>query len=1765
MGQQAVAKATGQQVDSTTGVMLAPLEEATTTLDRYVYSPTYEAAGFASLLANPDSWSTESGQRLDPSEALSKAWAGRREISLGNANADLLAEGLNKLPDWGPLAEFNKVDLDIYQKEIRDRIYERKYNEAGQRVDAAGNLIESASWVENAFRGFSMVTDTTKQLVLDPLWFAGKGWKGFRLAKLDKFRPEAIVDTAEFAKHQEKVGAANQVAREQKLKLIEEAPELERATAVLAEIRANRMFDDSIKAEVNTVREARGLKPYSLETPKDVYIRDYEKYIDGLKKKQLERKAVIDDVNSMEAPKPTLAAGVSEFVNQIVTRQMNWREIERHRTLQDFAVEPEFLAKALAEAAKRGEAAVTDVLLLAQASDPSALIRLRGQHENLLTLIDRAQTQIDRVEVEIQRAITENGFNDGTFRRLNIQQQELFKYVKALKEEDEYLTRLTTIEGSIVGSLPGTPFSVSPIIERYRANKAIVSAGIKDGSIKPLGIRNRPDAEFDWTRVQRGPLHVPTYVAQWVGHRLGLEKPSGLVTVEGLDRFDGVKEFRTYLDNSPVLKGMVTIKTGLLDEYVAATDSLGRKKVLEDAEKAIVYQTAKRYGLHEETTTIIENGQETVRPTWEVIHESFLQERAKAVEAFKRDKVFAVDQNGTQISNPVLESQLEYAVPMLDTRALDNFFYDASKNKDVFKGAWRSIERKREQWVLPAWKTFDTLWRADVLLRLGYPQRNVLAEWLVLANYDNGLLGMFSVGSVGQAAANFAKNRWSHFQDIQARYQFALDAANQSGDAMALATLRSITPKQLKWSDYEQFAADQIQILKDRRQGIFDFAAEFMASPNFSNSGYKFPYEELEILDNLILREEQKLAEIAKRVEARGERFGKKNIRGKGLVRVGVHEFAGVFDGQQGVAAEKLTSSSGRMGFDRNHWSNALKEMGLERTGQFTDIHPTDDSYFGTLASIINQQLQGSRTAMMIISGRSDEDILAYLSTPSGRKELERLNWDQDILEAPSNAPKTRKAGGSPEEAVVTSSGVREVFKESLFPQSTPENYLDFVKYQVINRYLPNDAMMDLVKTKLKTDEFGRNAGTVTSADLRVAAGDTQLNPIHGEQLELKSVMHNRARSEAEKVANFVNESIFKRLFRWLGEYPEDAFVSHPFAANTYEVKLKEIVDTWTANNITPTNEDVLRAQTIARKWAVKQSRDYLYRVTRKNSIANAIPILAPFFQAQYSTFKRVGKLSYRNPDKSARVVFAWNQINTHSYQDEDGQRWYTVHMPSSWYDDKGLSNHVPSALKTALSSLDETKWNVNSFNLLLAGLRMPAPDVLPGSDESTGDKMNRWVKAGQSIFGVGPIVQLGANLILRNNPALDDNSPEIFGHKLPRRNFVEIFASPYPSDKWYDPLMSGWNKRVASLVFGEDNNDFERTQLVMFQAHIDRQRTGEEELLSDDPQENADMLWKMASEEASAFIALRLVVNLGSGFIPSYEGRMTPYVELYRAYQTKYGVKAYDEWLKDYPDMGYIAISRSQNLAGSSASTDAVSLRAANNDMIEQAIKNTGLPREEALSFVQMITNGEIGAEVLRDPYATTWQKKKGDRLTLSAEEGYENQKVREGWAFFMNDKESFDLILRRQGISRYSKAADQLNFARRMRLAEYGAQNPEWWQEYTTLSTANSAVGYVRAMKTALEDEKFLNSLSDDSYWWNIQAILRERDALIEATRRSGLATPSKEMQEAYGRRIETYLQDPTTSYYFSKFLDNDGFDKDQLWQILTVMAQMMPLNTT
>lgn len=1734
-------------------IQVPEYKQVTTLLDEHVYRPVYEAASAVALAQNPDTY-----KDAGLVEGLKKAWNGRKDISLGQAVGDLAANYANKsLPDWGPLAELNKVDINIYDQKMRERVYSRMYNEAGQRVDSAGNIIADSSWVENAWRGMSGTVDFTKQMVLDPLVFVGKVAKLSRLKFLDNMRYESIVKTPEWATHQAEHAAADIAARDSRQKLINLAPEFERVDGVMKRINAGELDEATIKSEVNYVRDINGQKPINENKPVEEFVQAYQDHYASLDKEVMDHIKTIEAVNNPNVAKPKLATGVQEFVQQVVNRQMTWQEIAQHRTIRDFAVDTEFLSKALADAGKRGEGAVADVLLLAQGADPGVVLRLQGQHSSLLNMIDTAQTKMDDLEIEIQRALNE--FKPETRARLQLQKNQLSDYVKDLQKENEYISYLLNTENSLVGTLPGMPFSnagrLSPYIENARANRAIVKAGLQDGSIKPVAKRLKtkgaPQSEFNWERVQGSPLHKPVYFAQWVGHRLGLEKPSGFVTVDGLDYYDGVRELRTYLDNTPVFDGLVSEKNAFLDEYVSATNSIARKQIIDKVEKDVFNRLADKYNLNVVVKKEVDGKVKEVNLAEEA-YQIFIKKRAQAVEQFKRDRVFAVDSNQTLVANPVLASQLDYSVPMLDTDALDKFFATAAEDPNWAQKIMRSSRTIKDEVIWPAWSMVDRLWRADVLIRLGYTQRNVLSEILTMSVHDAGLHNMFSVGKVSKATANFMSNRYAHFQDVADRYSAALEVHNTPGGKIAMS-VRALTPMSFKWVEYEKYATDLIAMKIAERDGIIAHANDLIDYWDSVGGKFEFPTATIEKLNADIAREEAKLQTVADRVRARGDRFGKKNSIANESVRIGPYEFAGVAEGPQGKAAQALISSGGRMNFEASPMRSALKEMGLDNVGGYTDIHPTDDTYFYQLADVINKQFGNSKVAMMVIEGKPEKEIIAYLESPAGQAELRNLNWKQELLDKKQGGRK--KAGKSTGEKFVVAEEedqlLESLFRNSIADQGAEQNYLDYVKYQIIDRYLPNDKMKQLVKDQLSTDELGRGKGMVTSADLRIASRDTQLNPIHGQIFDKKSIWGNDALSNTKKLDLYMSQKLIKPIMRIIGEIPEDAMISTPFARATYDAKLEEIVKTWMANDVSPTATDILQAQTVARKWAVKQSREYLYRVVRKNSIGDSIPLLSPFFQAQYSTMRRAGKLSYRNPDKAARVVYLWNQINTNAIEDQNGNRWLMFRVPPSWYDDKGVSSLMPESLRNAINSMDNPRWNVNSFNMLLAGLRIEAPDVLPGQEENTVDKVARWAKSAQSILGTGPLVQIAANEIIKNNPALDEEATKILGVTVPRRDILEIFASPFPSDNWYAPLQSAWNRRVATLMTGnvtgervdnkKMNGDFERTQIVMFQNHLDRIRTGEE-----DPKSEEE-LWKMAAEEASAFTAVRLLANLSLGFIPTYEGKMSGYVELYRTYQQKYGTEAYNKWLEHYPDMGYIAISRSKNLAGSSASTSAVGLREKYNTQIEKAIKATALPREDALSFVQMVTNGEPGAAVLRDPYATYWQKKKGDRINLTAEEGYDSEKIREGWAEFFKMNEEYQAKLKEYGLSPYSAGAAAFNEKKRQFIQEIGKTNKQWWGAYSTTNNADTAVGFVRAMKVMLNDEKFMSEQPKDSFWYDIQGILEVRDEMINYAHSNGYANPTTDMQDKYWLYIQPYLANPTANYYYQKFLDNDGFKTD------------------
>jgi hypothetical protein len=1752
LGQEAAAAAAQSALSPLTAGTVQAQEKLSgavmpvvTWLDEKVYDPFYQSLGAISLAANPDTYEGASVK-----EGLSRAWSGSKEISLGNANADLLAGGLNLFPDFGPLAELNKVDVDIYDQQARDRIYERFYDESGQRVDRNGVPIESASWIENAFRGVSMATDTTKQIVFDPLAIIGKGAKAARLAKLDVFRTPDTELVEAVAKESNASAAARNTAAKYQRKLIDQDVEARRVNTLLDDYNNGNVSIVDLADEMNQIRIENGVKPLPQGQSPDVYVNDALKYSERKRKDMATTQTRIDEALNRPGAVPTAANGVSDFIRQVIDTKMNWREIAAHKTVQEFSPDPEFLGIVLEQAASRGENAMLEVLNLASGGDPGALLRLRSQHDDLVKLIDGAQRQVDAFEVEIQRVLETP--NTDLAKRLNEHKQFYSDYIETLVKDDEYLRMITETDRQI--QLVGTPFANYKkynFVELWRADRAKVKAGLADGTLKPMDIL-KESGEFEWHRVQKSKLHKAVYVAQWVGHRAGRENPSGLVTVGGLDQFDAAKELQAFFDEGVIRGGKFwdaapELRDQLKTEYMMAKDSLERKDVLAKIENESFRIMAERFGAKDITVPVEQaDGTMVETPVWELMRDAFFEKRAKDIAQFRKDRGFLVDTNGTLIGNPVIAAQFDYAVPMVNLKEVYSYYAlhvkkdadlgDVIDDPSTLQALYAGTKVTKDGIVLPAWSLVDRLWRADVLLRLGYPQRNILSEYMILAQYGSGLPGLF-IGNISQSGKNFIKNRHAHMQDIQKRAQATVDMADAKGGTGLKIGARILSKSgmfRVSWAKYEEFATDNIERLREERQAIVE-DYEYLNSTGEDLASYPAPA--LERLDAQIALEEARLKTISERVAAKGERFGEKNIRGKRTVTIGSHEFAGVYQGEQGMAAQKLISSSGRQGFDRSPHVSALKQMKLEGTGDYIKMQPTEKGYTPQLAGIINQQFRGSETVRMVINGDSDQAILAYLDSPAGQRELEKLHWKQDVLKA-GKKNGTRLAG---QEDPPQWDANRLRRTGVLLDETPAENYLEFVRSQVVENYLPNEQIRQLVKEKFTNGEI------VTTADINLYIPRDQRVPIHGEKMVeggLFKALINPKFSNTEKIEMLLFDRFIKKMFTWLGQYPEDAFVSNPFADSVYQAKLREITKQWDAAGIKPTGEDKLMAQEAARVWAVSESRKYLYRVVRENRIGSYIPLLSPFFQAQYSTTRRFGKLLYRNPDKSARVLWAWNQINTHALEDEDGKRTLVMRIPPGLYAEEGK---LPDVLKNALRSKDTLSWDVNQFNLLAAGLRTTAPDVLPGDSETTAQKVGRWAQSAQSVMGTGPFVQIAATEWLKSDPSINTDNffTEFTGVALPTREILEVFASPYPSENWYDPLTSAWNKRFVSILQKDGNKDWEKTKVVMFQNHLHSQQIGEEELLSNDPAENIALLLDQSGKEATAFLSVRLVANLTAAFVPSYQGPMTPYVNEYQRLMEKDPANAYQEFVTQYPDMGYIAISLSKNLTGSSQSVDAVSIEQRYSGALENAISaGSGVADKNGKKYVQMVTNGDVGSAALRDPYSGYWQRNKGNRVTVSAEEGLQTQQLRDGWGKYADMMDSFNAELERRGISRYSAAADQMNEIRRKFIAEQAIKNPTWYTEYKAGMDSDSSLYAVNFMKTMLNDPEFVNDLPQDSWWFAAERYIEMRDSLAQYIVDNNQGAATKEQLAMVEEYVKPLLKDPTFSYYYTRYLDGDKF---------------------
>lgn len=210
-------------------------------------------------------------------------------------------------------------------------------------------------------------------------------------------------------------------------------------------------------------------------------------------------------------------------------------------------------------------------------------------------------------------------------------------------------------------------------------------------------------------------------------------------------------------------------------------------------------------------------------------------------------------------------------------------------------------------------------------------------------------------------------------------------------------------------------------------------------------------------------------------------------------------------------------------------------------------------------------------------------------------------------------------------------------------------------------------------------------------------------NEVHGQDIELTEGV-----ADAQKMwFKFVDKA-----YTMLGSMPTDALVRHPFAANVYDLRMKNYLASVPADKV---NQKVLAAaEASARAFAVKQTRRLLYNIADEMEGVHMFRFLSPFFQAQLEVMERYAHIWTRKPESLARTLLLFQGSQTASIPgvfevvDEDGQ-------PATKFshDNKvivqvnpfmrKIADKIPG-LKGALDNADTVSIPVASMDLITQG-----------------------------------------------------------------------------------------------------------------------------------------------------------------------------------------------------------------------------------------------------------------------------------------------------------------------------------------------------------------------------------------------------------------------------------------------------------------------------
>jgi hypothetical protein len=728
----------------------------------------------------------------------------------------------------------------------------------------------------------------------------------------------------------------------------------------------------------------------------------------------------------------------------------------------------------------------------------------------------------------------------------------------------------------------------------------------------------------------------------------------------------------------------------------------------------------------------------------------------------------------------------------------------------------------------------------------------------------------------------------------------------------------------------------------------------------------------------------------------------------------------------------------------------------LQRT--YVAVRPEQgDEYYKGVAQML-KQMRASEVGRKILEGESFESIAVWLRTSDTGRAISRFVNGKEF--------DTRDMDGALGYVMTVKSRM-----DALIP--SPE----------LRKLMDND-------TIVLREDFWKDVKRTLDTD--------QYRPM------LQPAIGNIAVETGSKRIRETFDGAVQKAFRVLGTLPEDAFVRAPFYGRRYEdtraVLVAQLNEQYKGKTVP--FEMYARAERIAHRRALKDTKQWLYTIERRTNLGHYGEWLIPFISATQNSVTALGRLTWRDPSIIGVVNLLWQAPNRGGLEDENGN--IVIPLPEEL---------IPDGIAEAfgLDNMRNIKINKSSLNVVFPETGygfVPRPGPLfavPASEMMKNGLFGTftvetpgWVKG---VFGEEAGNQFWENWKKYIFGEQDGLSPETLSW--------DMFAPPAAA-------------KIIQMMQGEGGST---SYAYMYNLQY---RTEMMKVLGGERDAPVDMneFREEIKQRTNGLFILRAIGNLTAFTPPQYESKLQPLVDTLRAYEKKYpgeGTRMFNE------DFGPLLLALgdfnvSKNVAGVQATSNAVG----NARRYANIIEGVAPKIQNDLGVLGMILNDDPNA--LYDNSAYAWQTttnipglNRTYRELQTPEQAFVESQKNAGWTEFISFMDSLDAILQQRGLSSYRAAGAKDLLEYKKQFIEQMRTNPMfngWYNDYVDFGSSRT-LSAVQLLESALRDEQFVKDKSGDPTWQSAaQYVDLRRDvvALVQASGAGINAEVNKQVRELW-----------------------------------------------